>query len=229
MYVQGSVIVTGSDPLPRTLALTIRQSRQSQRFANYNGRELEFRVDDVTGGPATDLSMMAPFGFSKSTDATVGFRKTGSGTMLWSNTFADGNAVLDGTVAVEAGTLLLAEGQTLPNATVSVSASAAVGGSGSVKALTLAEGSGFVADCGQKIPLTVAGNVALPSVGFVDIRMDSFDAAKVRARFVKATGNLTGSVSGWTVKVNGVARPELKLQIRGNELGIYRGLFIVVQ
>ena len=232
LQIQKSIVVTGSDTTPRTLSLTIQQTRQSQRFGDYGDRGdmLEFQIDDVTGSVVTDFTMQAPFTFfAKSAGGKGAFRKTGSGTMLWSNTYADGNAALDGTNVVAAGTLLFAEGQALPNATVSVSASAAVGGSGSVKALTLAEGSGFVADCGQKIPLTVAGDVTLPAAGFVDIRMDSFDAAKVRARFVKATGNLTGNVSGWTVKVNGVAHPECKLQIRGNELGIYQGLILVVQ
>lgn len=232
LQIQKSIVVTGDDARPRTLSLTIQQKRGSQRIDDYGkfGDTLEFQIDDVTKSGATDFTMQAPFTFyAKSASGKGAFRKTGSGTMLWANTFADGNAQLDDTVAIEAGTLLLAEGQALPNATVSVSASAAVGGSGSVKALTLAEGSGFVADCGQKIPLTVAGDVALPSAGFVDIRMDNFDASKVRARFVKTTGSLTGNVSGWTVKVNGVAHPELKLQIRGNELGIYKGLIIVVQ
>ncbi|MBQ0033434.1 MAG: hypothetical protein KBT68_11640, partial [bacterium] len=232
LQIQKSVVVTGSDTTPRTLSLTIQQTRQTQRFGDYgnNANALEFQIDDVTKSVATDFTMQAPFTFyAKSAEGKGAFRKTGSGTMLWANTFSDGNAALDDTVAVEAGTLLFAEGQSLPNATVAVSATATVGGSGTVKALILSEGSGLVADCGQKVPLTVAGDVALPSAGFVDIRMDSFDASKVRARFVKATGNLTGNVSGWTVKVNGVAHPECKLQIRGNELGIYQGLILVVQ
>lgn len=214
---------------PRALSLETTATLSSQYFGNRKDVELAFNIADVTDDDKTDFTMAAPFVFSSTAGESIGFRKTGSGTMLWDNTLATGNTALNGTVAVEAGTLLLAEGQTLPNATVSVSASAAVGGSGSVKALTLAEGSGFVADCGQRVPLTVAGDVALPSAGFVDIRMDSFDASKVRARFVKATGNLTGNVSGWTVKVNGVAHPELKLQIRENELGVYKGFVIAVR
>ncbi|MBQ0033255.1 MAG: hypothetical protein KBT68_10700, partial [bacterium] len=147
LQIQKSIVVTGSDTTPRTLSLTIQQTRQSQRFGDYGdmGDVLEFQIDDVTGSVVTDFTMQAPFTFfAKSAGGKGGFRKTGTGTMLWANTLADGNAALDDTVSVEAGTLLFAAGQSLPNAVVVVAEDALVGGAGSVKALTLADGSGLV-------------------------------------------------------------------------------------
>ena len=228
LHIQGKVIVEGDGAGARTMTLRSLNPANLQNFVADAHAPLEFSVGDATSSPATDLTVTGPFNFypqdvsASGTGRTkCGFRKTGAGTMLWQNSLASGNAAVDDVIGVESGALLFAAGQTLANATIAVSSGAAVGGSGTLGRLTLAEGAGLVAQKGQTAALAVSGDLALPAGGFVDFVADGeLPAGTHTVPVLSVSGALTGDVSGWKVRVNGVETDAGKLTLTGGNLSV---------
>ena len=239
---RGTFRVTGDKPL--TLPAT---TSGNSIMALYPLHACVFDVEDVTGDGRVDLD--SHLALTKPADPsyydgtktnqqtktayvyTYGFTKTGVGTMAL-NTSA-GNLDFDDEARVTAGTMLV-------NCNLSkagpftVAAGAALGGTGSVRAATLAEGAGFAATAGQANSLTVAGDLAIPATGTVRLTLpEGTDPEKAKAGVVKATGTVTGlaNLAQWTVTVEG--HPELSKEFRisvvGNEVrvGPNKGLMLL--
>lgn len=188
-----------------------------------DGTRTVFDVADMTGDGATDVVMGYHIwnGATNNTAAGVltdsGFIKTGSGTF---SVASQANKV-SGDITVSEGTMRV-DGSLVTPSSVLVKAGAYLGGTGTVANVTLEAGAGFSAPAGQKCPLVVSGDLALPDAGIVDIV--NLDGAEEKtlpsARLVSGTGVLSGTenLSGWIVKINGEETKLWKLRVSGGVL-----------
>ena len=217
---RGTFRVTGSE------AVTL-PSCTYPRLPLYPSMACVFDVEDVTGDDGYDLiSWLAPckppdnnyFNGSQTNNATgepyvftYGFRKTGVGTLAL-NRAIRGAFEFDGTAQVDAGTLVVNDDFTRNGATFAVASGAYLGGTGTVSKVTLAEGSGFAVFQGQKAPLTVAGNVSLPTAATVRIVLDGTGRHLRNTPFLVSSGSLSGAenVANWNVVVTGDAEESLR-------------------
>lgn len=241
MNFRGTFKVTGEKPL--TLPTC-----DIPRFTLYPSYACVFDIDDVTKSAEPDfVSWQIP---AKPTDPkyyngtpvdskgtcytfTYGFIKRGAGTMVLEQSFGN-DTDFDAEARVEAGALVLNADFSKAGGTAVVSSGAAIGGTGKIAGATLAEGAGFVGTAGQRQPLEIGGDLALPATGFVDIRVpEGVDHETAKARVMTVTGNLTGAqdLSGWTVTVNGKSESGLQLFKSGKTLmaGHLSGFMLIVR
>ena len=200
------------------------------------GTASTFAVDDITGDGAVDAS----FGFyltqprnDNRRNYVYGFTKAGAGTLRLASTYSDGyrpngtNDVAAGTLQVDTLTGLDATRLTL------VRAGAYLSGTGKVTNVEIAAGGGFAATAGQKGMLTVAGDATIPASGVVDIANPSgMPPERIFFKFATVSGTLTApaDLSGWTVKIDGVAMPpRFRLVQMGNVLaaGCVQGTMVI--
>ncbi len=192
-----------------------------------------FDVADVTGDAAADMTFTMPIGAPNiamqsagsgiyKEGVEVGFRKTGGGTLSLaydrSGFGQNGIGELNGTLAVEGGTLDLRVA--VPKATVAVSSGAALsGGNVSVKAVDFAAGGGIAATDGAADAVTATGSVSFGANGFIDVATTSGIGTGCAPTTIFKIGN-SATVSGvvnlenWTLRVNGTALDPSRTSIR---------------
>lgn len=189
---------------------------QSQQLLVNNNSKTVFDVADITGDAEPDVTFELPIVLGKYSvegqwigPENVGYTKKGAGTMRlnYSNggNGAGGVTSINGTINVDEGTLQVDDG--CQDASLAVAAGAFVSGTGKVKGLTLADGTGFVAKPGQEKHLSVSGAATIAGAGVVDIiAEDLAEDAPLKVAVVDFNGTLTGSenLSDWKVRVNGV-------------------------
>lgn len=225
--VAGTFKVTGSTPV--TVAPAAGKSYQylvvNPAMGMNAGSTLQttFDIADVTGDAAADTTFTMPFGAPNFAMASasgqayldgveVGFRKTGDGTLSLAyprTSFgANGIGEINGTLAVETGTLDLRVAA--PKATVSVSSGAALsGGDVYVKSVRIAAGGGFAAANGATTAVRATESVSFGATGFIDISTTSGTgtdfAPTVAFKIGTATVSGMANLANWTVRVNGRA------------------------
>ena len=194
-----------------------------------------FKVNDVTGDPAADLTVDLNLGRPSNGEyanraffGTLGFRKTGAGTMRYTAPLAAtrGNGLtadheLDGNVSVEEGEFRL-DGDLSAASSIAVSSGAYLSGTGRVSNVSIAAGGGLRIVSQQKKKLVVTGNATLSATGTIDIVSDPSSARTPGGWIMEVAGTFThpSDFSGWTVTVDGVARPDLGIVVDGGRLGV---------
>ena len=159
-----------------------------------------FRVDDVTGSAAEDLTVKASLVDSSHNNKRAGLIKTGAGTFL----LTDGPHTYSGATIVSNGTLLVSGG--MSNSAVTVISGAAFGTATTtvsrVASLTLNEGAKLVwkYDGNAKTAgrIVVTGTLTLPSAAALDVSGTGFLYTK---QVLFSAGSVIGStdLSGWTI------------------------------
>ena len=238
--VAGTLKVTGSTPV--TVAPASGKDCQYLTLnpaAGMNeGSTLQtiFDVADVTEDAAPDLTFTMPIGAPNiamqsagsgiyKEGVEVGFLKTGNGTLTLaynrSSFGANGIGELNGTLAVEGGTLDLRVA--VPEATVAVSSGAALSGGNvgnvSVKAVNFASGGGIAAADGATDAVMATRSVSFGANGFIDVTTVSGTGTGCAPTTIFKIGN-SATVSGvvnlenWTLRVNGTALDPSRTSIR---------------
>lgn len=159
-----------------------------------------FRVEDVTGSAAEDLTVKASLVDSSHQTKRAGLIKTGSGTMV----LTDGTNTYSGATIVSNGTLLVSGG--ISNSAVTVVSGAAFGTATTtvarVASLTLNEGAkavwkynGNAKTAGQVV---MTGTLTLPTVATLDISGTGF---LYTGQVLFSAGAVAGAtnLNGWTI------------------------------
>ena len=194
-----------------------------------------FDVADVTGDAAADVTIDIPIIQHQNATTAHGFVKTGAGTLCL--TFTNGwssatRSLFTGDVLVSNGTLRVDNNIAVSHAVV-VEAGGFLSGTGTVNNVSIATGGGFGATAGQKGMLTVAGDATIPASGVVDIaNPGGVPPERIFFKFATVSGTLTApaDLSGWTVKIDGVAMPPRYRLVRmGNVLaaGCVQGTMLI--
>lgn len=240
--VAGTFKVTGSTPV--TVAPAAGKSYQyllvNPAMGMNAGSALQttFDIADVTGDAAADATFTMPFGAPSLAmesagnqvyrdGVAVGFRKTGDGTLSLAyprTSFgANGIGELNGTLAVEGGTLDLRVA--VPKATVAVSSGAALsGGDVNIKSVQIAAGGGFAAASGATAAVRATESVSFGATGFIDISTASGAGTDIDPTVVFKIGDgaaATGvaNLANWTLRVNGTALDPSQTVIRVKDDG----------
>lgn len=218
-YFKNSATFSGTKPLVMWPDETLATANQAVLV--HNGSRTKIDVADMTGDGRTDVVMgyhiwNGTVGTGTEDVLTdSGFVKTGAGTFSVAST---ANKV-SGVVTVSNGVMRV-DGTLVTPSSVEVVAGAYIGGTGTVQNVAMETGSGFAAPAGQRTPLTVSGNLALPETGVVDIlNLESADEGKLpAAKLVMCTGTLSGAenLANWTVKVDGETTRKWRLCADGN-------------
>jgi len=196
----GDVAVTGAVPSVilagagsnNGIHLTFNQSS--------DGSMRVFRVEDVTGSAAEDLTVKANLVDSSHQNKRAGLIKTGAGTFV----LADGTNTYGGATVVSNGTLLVSGG--ISNSAVTVVSGAAFGTATTtvsrVAALTLNEGAKVVwkynGDAKTAGQVVVLGTLTLPSVATLDVGGTGF---LYTGQVLLSAGATAGAsdLSKWTI------------------------------
>lgn len=229
--VAGTFEIAGSTPL----TLPVSGTGQNQMITLNGNPATIFKVNDVTGDPAADLTVDLNLGRPSNGEyanraffGTLGFRKTGAGTMRYTAPLAAtrGNGLtadheLDGNVSVEEGEFRL-DGDLSAASSIAVSSGAYLSGTGRVSNVSIAAGGGLRIVSQQKKKLVVTGNATLSATGTIDIVSDPSSARTPGGWIMEVAGTFThpSDFSGWTVTVDGVARPDLGIVVDGGRLGV---------
>jgi autotransporter-associated beta strand protein len=174
-------------------------------------------VTDITGDAVPD----ATFGFAFNNHASsaaypCGLIKDGAGTLRLTaaSAYTGGTLVSNGILRVD-GSIAASSG-------VTVSANGFLGGTGTVKNVTVQLGGGFAAPAGQTQPLVVTGALALEGGGTVRIdNPDGLPSDQIRVTLAQTGGTVAGAenLSSWVVEIEGVpASVNHRVQLRGNLL-----------
>lgn len=215
---KNSVTFRGTKPLVMRPDETLNTSYQavtvhdgSRTNGSEDGPITTIDVADMTGDGRTDVEM----GYHIWNAATgsepryvlqnSGFIKKGAGTF----SVASMTNKVSGRVIVSNGTLRV-DGKLVTPSSVEVAEGAYIGGTGTVAHVVLDAGAGFAAPAGQRTPLTVEGDLALPAIGSVNIsNLDGLEVKKLPgATLLTVTGTLAGiaNLGAWKVHVDGVAQ-----------------------
>ena len=212
----GSVAVTGTAPsVIRAEAGTYNGVHLA--FNSAAGACRTFRVEDVTGNVAADLTVSASLLDSSHTGSSAGLTKTGAGTMV----LCGGTNLYSGATVVSNGTLLVSGGG-ISNSAVTVSAGAAFGTEDAtlsrVASLTLAEGARLVwkydGNAGAAGRIAVTGTLTLPASLTLDVSGSGFLYSN---QVLISAGAVAGAtdLSGWTI--TGIPYASQVVRV-GNEL-----------
>lgn len=231
---KNSVTFKGDRPLVMWPDETLETKRQAvsvyngyRTCGNQNGSRTIVDVSDMTGDGRTDVVMgyhiwnAATNNNAAGVMTDCGFIKTGAGTF----SVASVTNRVSGVVTVAEGTMRV-DGCLVTPSSVEVVSGAYLGGTGTVANVSLVSGAGFSAPAGQKTPLVVKGDLVLPDTGAVDVlNLGGADEKDLPAvNIVRATGILSGTenLSGWIVKIDGVASKNWKIEVRN---GIFRAKY----
>lgn len=175
-----------------------------------------FEVDDITGNAAPDATFYFPFKQHPSSTAACGLIKSGSGTMrvAASCTYIGETRVSNGVLQVD--------GSLNTSSLLTIADGGWLGGTGTVKNVTVAAGGGFDAIQGQPKPLTVTGTLTLQGNGTVHIQNPgALQGTQVRVALAEVAGTLAGAeyVDTWAVEIEGVATSvNYRLRVVGSQL-----------
>ncbi|MBR4653657.1 MAG: autotransporter-associated beta strand repeat-containing protein [Kiritimatiellae bacterium] len=197
-----------------------------------------FRGDIKGGGHSVD-------------EWSFGFVKTGAGTMRLaapkikttgqtspvSGTiyYPSGTAcqTFNGDAKVNEGTLQV-DGDISYSDTVRVAAGAYLSGTGKVNNVAIAAGGGLRVGHRQTVPLRIGGDLSVGEGLVVDVDLPiGANVSSVRSDMLVVTGDVTGAenFASATVRVDGVAVPNLKLEYESNLLRVHymRGVRIILR
>ncbi len=188
---------------------------RSDGLTNWHGK-CEFRVMDITRSAASDVTIGVPLKsqatwtggprWGKTVRFRTGLLKTGPGTLSLNGTDPEGKYYEEATRVAE-GTLLV-DTHRFRSTNVLVQAGAYVGGTGTVKRVTLADGAGLTAAPGQTVPLTVTA-IELPANGTARLDVPCLeDLTEVTALRVPVAQNADLANVKWTCTVNGEEPPD---------------------
>lgn len=210
--------------------------RNGDSAMSLNGGMLTtFDVADVTGDAAADVTIDIPIIHHQNVTTDQGFVKTGAGTLCLTYTNGWSSATkrpFTGDAVVSNGTLRV-DNDISESRAVVVEAGGFLSGTGTVNNVSIATGGGFAATAGQKGMLTVAGDATIPASGVVDIaNPGGVPSERIFFKFATVSGTLTApaDLSGWTVKIDGVAMPpRFRLVQMGNVLaaGCVQGTMLI--
>lgn len=208
-YFRNSVTFRGTHALMMMPDETLSADEQAVNVHITNGTRTIFDVADMTGDAATDVTIGYHIWNGVTADNVAnaltdsGFVKVGPGTL----SVASMTNKVSGEVTVSNGVLRV-DGRLVTPSSVKIAATAYLGGTGTVANVVLESGAGLAADAGERMPLNVNGNLALPATGSVYIT--GFSGAGLprygRTAIVAASGTLSGTdnLKNWTVKADGV-------------------------
>jgi autotransporter-associated beta strand protein len=225
----GNVTVTGAVPSAILAGAGANNGVHLTFAQGSDGTMRVFRVDDVTGSSAADLTVTANLVDSSHQNKRAGLIKTGAGTLLLSN----GTNIYSSATIVSNGTLLVSGG--ISNSAVTVVSGAAFGAADTnvakVASLTLAEGAkvvwkydGNTRTAGR---ITVLGTLALPTSATLDVSGAGY---LYSGQTLFTATNISGAtdLSSWTV----TGAPANSHAVRvGNTVTflVYRGTMLRVQ
>lgn len=160
-----------------------------------------FDVDDITGNREPDATFDFPFKQYPSSTAACGLIKSGSGTMrvTATSTYIGETIVSNGVLRVD-GNLATSSG-------ITVADGGWLGGTGTVKNVTLEDGGGFDVIQGQAKPLTVTGSLTLDRGGTVHIQNpDNLPGNGIQVSLAAVSGTVVGedNAASWSVEIDGV-------------------------
>lgn len=248
---KGAVTVLGTFAFAGTTPVTVAaNSRQSDMMSLNSSSGTTFDVADITGDSAADVVFRRPIGRTKAqTDAgrTVGFRKTGPGTLELaydiSGLGAAGLSEVNGTLQIAVGAVQVAgNGKCICRMGVEVAAGAFVQPGAEerryeVARLAVAEGGGFRVKPGDRGTLFVTGKLELPANGICDIYVpDGESGTDLKTTFLTVKDETEvvspADFSGWTFTVNGRATvEEWKISRKGNRFAVrpVKGLCLLIR
>ena len=202
------------------------------------GANTEFRVEDITGDAAADVTfnnhVLAKTDWE--TDAShptpCGFRKTGAGTMVLAQSTkcsATELCVPSAGVSVEEGELRV---DCAYGTSFNVASGAVLSGSGSIASATFADGAGLGGELGRKVTLTVTGDCTLGQTGTISLTNPNKVSGR-RLRILHVDGTLTGgeNLENWTVLIDGEPTKEAVIKLSGNDVIVHgtEGILIIVR
>ncbi len=184
-------------------------------LTNIHGK-CEFRVMDITRNAAPDVTIGVPLKtqatwsngprWGKGTRFWTGLLKTGPGTLSLNGTDPEDKYYTEATRVAE-GTLLV-DTHKFKSTNVFVQAGAYVGGTGTVKRVTLSDGGGLTAAPGQTLPLMVT-EIELPENGTVKLDIPHVgDLSEVTTLRVPVAKNAALAGVTWACTVNGGEPPQ---------------------
>lgn len=233
----GVVYLAGNVKVGGTAMTEFPNTGADNQWLTFGGTNQVFDVADAAVGD--DFKISIPLQTWLTADYPCGFTKKGVGCLHLASTGTknpySGVKYLDGDINVDGGTLLVDGNYDLSAAAaVKVADGAAIGGSGSVRNLQLSSSSGFAVSAGQTEPLKVTGDLTLPAESFVDvIAPDPENVGFGRMQVVRATGTLSGDISGWKVRVNGVQNDLYRLRKDANGISVRQstglGLMLILR
>ena len=173
-----------------------------------------FEVEDITGDASTDATFGFPF--KNQPSVMCGLVKSGAGTMRVTAVSA-----YTGDTLVSNGVLRV-DGSLATSREVIVAGDGWLGGTGTVKDVTVEAGCGFAVSQGQAKPLTVTGSLTLEGGGTVRIQNPSaLPGREVHVAFADVAGEITGTehLADWTVEIEGAsASSNYRVQVKGTKL-----------
>lgn len=169
-----------------------------------------FEVADITGDAAPDATFHFPFKNHPGSTAAAGLIKSGAGTMRVTavSTYIGDTRVSNGVLRVD--------GNLNTSSLLTVEAGGWLGGTGTVKNVTVAAGGGFDVIQGQSRPLTVTGALSLEGGGTVRIQnLGGLPGREIQVVLADVAGVITGAenVDAWTVEIEGV-EPSVNYNLR---------------
>ncbi len=175
-----------------------------------------FDVDDITGDGDADATFLFPFKNHPGSTAPAGLVKTGSGTMRIGAT-----CTYIGATIVSNGTLQV-DGNLNASSLLSVASGGWLGGTGTVKNVTVEAGGGFDVVQGQANPLAVTGVLTLAGGGTVHIRNPgALPGNQIQVTIADVSGTLVGEeyAASWSVDIDGVdPSVNYRLRVVGTQL-----------
>lgn len=248
---KGAVTVLGTFAFAGTTPVTVAaNSHQSDMMSLNSSSGTTFDVADITGDGVADVVFRLPIGRTKAqTDAgrTVGFRKTGPGTLELaydiSGLGAAGLSEVNGTLQIAAGAVQVAgNGKCICRMGVEVAEGAFVQPGAEERRyemarLAVAEGGGFRVKPGDRGTLFVTGKLELPANGICDIHVpDGESGTDLKTTFLTVKDETEvvspADFSGWTFTVNGRATvEEWKISRKGNRFAVrpVKGLCLLIR
>ena len=169
-----------------------------------------FEVDDITADTEPDATFHFPFKNHPSSTAACGLIKDGVGTMrvTATSTYIGETIVSNGTLQVD--------GSLNASSLLAVEEGGWLGGTGTVKNVTVKPGGGFDVIQGQAKPLTVTGALSLEGGGTVRIQNPGgLPGRGIQVALAVVAGVISGAENAvfWTVEIEGV-EPSVNYNLR---------------
>lgn len=161
-----------------------------------------FEVDDITADAEPDATFHFPFKQHPSSTAGCGLIKSGGGTMRVTavSTYIGETLISNGVLRVD--------GSLNASTLVTVADGGWLGGTGTVKNVTVHAGGGFDVIQGQSRPLAITGTLSLEGGGTVHIQNpDGVPGREIQVALATVSGAVVGAANAdlWDVDVDGVA------------------------
>ena len=169
-----------------------------------------FEVDDITRNDKPDATFGFPFKNFPSSAAACGMIKCGEGTMRLTavSSYIGATLISNGVLQVD-GSLVSSSGITVFNG-------GWLGGTGTVKNVTIAEDGGIEVVQGQAKPLSVTGDLTIEGGGTIHIKNpDGVPGHMIQVTLASVAGAVVGkeNAAAWSVEIDGV-EPSVNYRLR---------------